>query len=166
MERVVFYMAVLGFAALAALYKWKFPQFKGENGAGHLLARYAGCSFRRRLLADSEARRFWVLLSKAVPGCFVFPQVAVGSLLEVTGKNSKSMPGLSASFKKPTLDFVVCDRQLNVLVLIDLDGGLGREQAGVLDGRDEMLKGAGYKVVHFDARKAYAMEHITRALFS
>ena len=73
----------------------------------------------------------------------VFVQVAMGALL--VAKNGENRN----KFSQKIVDFVVTDKYLNVIAIIELDDSShnGREKLDEM--RDAMLKSAGYKVLRY-----------------
>lgn len=69
-------------------------------------------------------------------------QVSFGAMLE-----AKSYATLNRFLKKRA-DYVICDKKLNILLILELDGwshkGKEKEDAA----RDKLLTDAGYKVLH------------------
>ncbi|RUS67977.1 hypothetical protein CUZ56_00460 [Saezia sanguinis] len=98
---------------------------------------------QRRIMTPREQKMYFVLKA-ALPELIVFTQVSFCAL--ITAKSFASR----ATFNRKFTDFVVCDYDLNVLVIIELDdwSHQGNEQRDA--DRDKLLADAGYQVVRFE----------------
>lgn len=104
------------------------------------------------LMTDNE-REFFHRLERALPGYYVFPQVAFASFLT----HDSSMAGstriaLRNRFDRKMADFVVCEREtLSIVALVELDD---RSHRATNDQqRDEITRSAGYRTVRFRSKQ-------------
>ena len=104
----------------------------------------------KTLMTPNEVEFFGRLVT-ALPGFHVFPQVAFGALITDDGKLSgKARWRLRASFDRKIVDYVLCDGNMRVLALIELDDRLHDWYKD--KGRDTLTASAGYVTVRFDSR--------------
>jgi len=112
----------------------------------------------RSLLTENEIE-FFSRLVEALPDHRVFPQVALGALLQPDVKrDSKSYYRIRNSFAQKIADYVVCDNALNVVAVIELDDRTHSTEKDAK--RDAMLEQAGYKVVRWNSKKKPTVEEI------
>lgn len=94
------------------------------------------------LMSEHEKTMFGELL-QAIPECYIFPQVAFGAILWTQSYASRNR------YNRKIADFVVADRQFNILAIIELDDK-SHDKKEIQDAeRDAMLKEAGYKVLRY-----------------
>ncbi len=107
-------------------------------------------SYRSKALLTENEKEFFARLVTALPECHVFPQVALGALLQtnVTGKNAFRA---RAAFSQKIADYVICDRDMKVLAVVELDDRT--HSAGKDARRDAMLNQAGYRTIRWQSRK-------------
>lgn len=94
-------------------------------------------------LLTSHEQKMYFELTAAVPGCIVLAQVAFSALL--TSKNRATRN----RFDRKIADYVVCNKTLTVIAVIELDDSShkGKEQDDAE--RDAMLKNAGYNTLRY-----------------
>lgn len=97
---------------------------------------------KRRLITDNEAGMF-NRLTQALPDRVVLAQVSFGALLEARDRATRN------TFDRKIADFVVCDRALQVIAVIELDDSSHRGREGRDAARDMLLKKAGYRVLRY-----------------
>lgn len=97
---------------------------------------------RRWPLSKNEAAMYHRLL-QALPDKVVFAQMSFGALLTARGRATRNR------FDRKIADFVVCDKALQVLAIIELDDGSHRGKEGRDAARDKLLKDAGYRVIRY-----------------
>ncbi|HEY4213603.1 MAG TPA: DUF2726 domain-containing protein [Steroidobacteraceae bacterium] len=92
-------------------------------------------------------------LIEALPEWLVFPQVQVGSLVEVN--NVPGRQGIRNRFDRLSADFVVCGRDGSVRAVVELDDASHeRVDARRRDvKKDSVLKAAGIRVVRIHVRR-------------
>jgi len=110
------------------------------------------------LLTGNEAE-FLRRLQRALPGHHVFPQVSFGAFITDDGSLSRNARwSVRARFDRKIADFVVCDRNLKVLALIELDD---RTHIASADRqRDALTKAAGYQTFRFQSKRKPSEQEI------
>jgi hypothetical protein len=117
---------------------------------------------RKSLLTANEAE-FFHRLQRALPGYHVFPQVAFAALMTDDGKlSAKARWSIRAKFDRKIADYVICDRMLRVVALIELDDRTHNASADRQ--RDAITKAAGYRTLRFSSRQKPSQAEIA-ALF-
>ena len=113
--------------------------------------------FKKRLLTPSEIT-FFNLLLQAVPDHFIFTQVALSQLVGVP-----SGPEKLSSFNRisrMSIDYVVCDAQLNTLLAIELDDPTHDRPSGVQKDlkKDTVLATAGIRLLRIRVESIPTLE--------
>ena len=118
---------------------------------------------KKPILTDNE-KEFFGRLIEALPDFYVFPQVAMGAILQpaVTRQDKRNYYRIRGTFSQRMVDFVVCDAALNIVVLIELDD---RMHSSEKDGqRDAMTGQAGYTTLRFNSKKKPTVAEIAKAV--
>lgn len=97
---------------------------------------------RKRVLTEREQAMYFRLTS-ALPDRVVLAQVSLGALL------TAKAPAVRNTFSQKIADFVVLDRSMHVLAVIELDDESHKGKREKDSARDGMLRGAGYKVLRY-----------------
>lgn len=82
-------------------------------------------------------------LREALPHCFIFPQVSFNALLTTASLKTRN------TFNRKMADFVIMDKSMKVLAVVELDDSShkGKEQSDRQ--RDLMLNHAGYRTLRY-----------------
>lgn len=97
--------------------------------------------YRPKKIMDETQERFFTRLCRSVPdGCRVFPQVSMRALIETNHWD------MWAPFNLKRVDFVICNADLNVVCVVELEGA--NEQKRHLR-REKMLKNAGVNILRY-----------------
>jgi len=118
---------------------------------------------KKPILTDNE-KEFFGRLIEALPDFYVFPQVAMGAILQpaVTRQDKRNYYRIRGTFSQKMVDFVVCDAALNIVVLIELDD---RMHSSEKDGkRDAMTNQAEYTTLRFNSKKKPTVAEIAKAV--
>lgn len=118
---------------------------------------------KKPILTDNE-KEFFGRLIEALPDFYVFPQVAMGAILQpaVTRQDKRNYYRIRGTFSQKMVDFVVCDAALNIVALIELDD---RMHSSEKDGkRDAMTSQAGYATLRFNSKKKPTVAEIAKAV--
>lgn len=96
-----------------------------------------------KAILTRREQQFFEVLQQALPQVYIFPQVSFSAILTTKGFYTRSQ------FNRKIADFVLCDSQLNIVAIIELDDSShkGREQQDAA--RDAMLNEAGYPVLRY-----------------
>ncbi|MEJ6003811.1 DUF2726 domain-containing protein [Paucibacter soli] len=109
----------------------------------------AGSFGERKFLGGSELKLFEQLV-RCLPNCFVFPNVAVGSLIRLR-TSARSIPRAKLSvIEAAKASFVICRRNsMTPLCVVEIDDGKkATENQGILE---SILKEAGLPTLRFKA---------------
>jgi hypothetical protein len=114
-----------------------------------------GDLYEKALLTENE-KEFYGRLLDAFPDCHVLPQVSMGALIQSEGGVARHR------FAQKIVDFVVCDTNLEVIALIELDD---RTHSAEKDyWRDKMTGAAGYVTHRFESKKKPYPNEIRRVV--
>ena len=158
MGLLIFALIMLGIVMVIA--KLAGPYLNsGKAGAGKVKDVSTIKFYKKRLLTPTEIS-FYNLLLKATPGKYVFPQVALSQLVGVP-----SGPDKLASFNRisrMSIDFVICDEQLNTLIAIELDDPThDRPSSAEKDlKKDTVLATAGIRLIRIRVEKIPSVEEL------
>lgn len=98
-----------------------------------------------------------------IGGIDVFPQVAMGAVLEVKNSVEKNQRrAVRNRFDRKIMDFVIVDAETNVLLIIELDDSThdsARDKA-----RDRITESAGYPTMRIRGKAARSDEEIERQI--
>lgn len=97
---------------------------------------------RRWPLTKNEAAMYHRLV-QALPGKVIFAQVSFGALLTARSRAARNR------FDRKVADFVVCDKALQVLAVIELDDSSHKGREFKDAARDKLLLEAGYRVIRY-----------------
>lgn len=146
---VLVVLAIAGFMVLM--------RFLGQRSQG------AQEYLKKPLLTDNE-KEFFGRLIEALPDFHVFPQVAMGAILmpAVPRSDKSNYYRIRGTFSQKMVDFVVCDKAMSIVVLIELDD---RTHVTEKDGkRDAMTSQAGYATLRFSSKNKPTREEIVSAI--
>lgn len=117
---------------------------------------------RKPLLTPNEFE-FFGRLTQAVPEHYVFPQVAMSQLIQISGTFSKRtrMQGFNTIGRK-VVDFVVADSEFKNLVIVELDDRTHSPSKDKL--RDAMTREAGYLTLRYESRSKPTIRELRRDL--
>jgi len=118
---------------------------------------------KKPIMTDNE-KEFFERLIEALPYFYVFPQVAMGAILQpaATRQDKRNYHRIRGTFSQKMVDFVVCDAALNIVVLIELDD---RTHSSEKDGeRDAMTNQAGYATLRFNSKRKPTVVEIAKAV--
>ncbi len=147
--------AVVVFIAILAATAYFYPNKKSSSTATNDYA-------KKNLMTENEMEFFKRLL-EALPQHHVFSQVSLGALLDANVRGDKSKrSSVRGTFTQKIADFVVCDKNLNVVAVVELDDKTHRAQNDAK--RDAMLEQAGYAVVRWDSKKKPSISEIASRL--
>lgn len=118
--------------------------------------------YQRKPLLTPNEQEFFGRLLDAVPEFHVFPQVAMSQLMEVKARGRRDwLTGFNGISRK-VVDFVVTDRKLRVIALIELDDRT--HDARKDRERDEMTAEAGYRTLRYQSREKPSAGDLRREL--
>jgi hypothetical protein len=111
---------------------------------------------REKPLLTENEKEFYGRLLDAFPDCHVLPQVGMGALIQSEGGRARHR------FAQKIVDFVVCNTDLDVIALIELDDRTHSEEKDYW--RDKMTGAAGYVTYRFESRNKPSPREIRRAV--
>jgi very-short-patch-repair endonuclease len=123
-------------AALAIL-----PKLLKGSGSGTVPARH---DYTRRQPLTAREIEMYRQLEAACPDHHILAQVAMSTLLQAAKQATRN------TYDRKVCDFVVCDHEMRVVLIIELDDASHRGKGDQDAARDAMLSSAGYKTLRFD----------------
>jgi hypothetical protein len=116
---------------------------------------------RERFLGQPEAL-VYLLLKTALPDHQVFARSTLASILNVPGAGYDREQQLRR-LSTYAVDFVVCDRNMHIVAVVDLESAGGVDAAGAERYKSDSLKAAGVHLVRVSAKSLPSREAL-RAL--
>jgi very-short-patch-repair endonuclease len=101
------------------------------------------------ILTGNEAE-FFGRLSRALQQFHVFPQMSMASVIAPSSTNNKKRLIAFRAISQKRIDFVVCDRELKVICVIELDDKTHIQSKD--EERDAMLSSAGIPTIRYQSR--------------
>jgi hypothetical protein len=123
-------------------------------------------TFKSKPMLTPNELEFLLRLEAAAPELRIFPQVAMGALIDpgVPRSERKAYYRLRGMFSQKIVDYVAQSRlDGQIVAIIELDDRT--HDAEKDDRRDEMLKSAGYQVVRWNSKRKPEAATIRAALF-
>jgi hypothetical protein len=115
--------------------------------------------YKAKALLTPNGKEFFERLVQALPGSRILTQVALGALLQPDVKNdNKQFYRVRGTFAQKIADYVVCDAEMNVLAIVELDDRTHRDDRDAR--RDAMLQQAGYKILRWNSKGKPTVEQI------
>jgi hypothetical protein len=110
--------------------------------------------YKAKAVLTPNETEFYLRLKRALPRHIVLAQVSMGALIQPgisSRENNQEFFKLRATFAQKIVDYVVCDAELNVLALVELDDKMHDKQKDAK--RDAMTRAAGYTTLRFESRR-------------
>jgi very-short-patch-repair endonuclease len=97
----------------------------------------------RRAPLTPHEQKMYTQLCSALPGCVVLAQVAFSALLTTRSKPTRNR------FDRKVADFVICNKSMAVLAIVELDDASHKGREAIDADRDAMLTKAGYATLRY-----------------
>lgn len=137
-----------------------------STGAPLEIASYHDITYMQLPLLTATEIKFWGLLYQAAPGCYIFPQVAVSAILTIQSESYEHFWEVIKKYQSCRVDFVVCDSQLSIIALVELDDQTNQRRRTKEAEKDFITAQAGYKTVRFNRKDWPTSEQIKARIFS
>jgi len=118
-------------------------------------------AFTKRRLFTSEQKAFYGRLRRALPKCYIFPDIELAKLMVPTSTDSNGRRAEELLMGR-TVDFAVFDARLNLLCAIELTPPDGATAAQRQNAR--YLDSAGIRLFRWDAEGLPSTDQMLRAL--
>jgi hypothetical protein len=145
-------LLLIGMALAVVAAKLNGAKSAGRSGA-----------YRSRKLMTANELEFFGRLVTALPGHYVFPQVAMSALIEAASSDKKKAHGDRLRIAQQRADYVVCTAGGDVVAVIELDDRTHSQPKDKL--RDSRLEQAGIRTVRFQSRNKPTPAAIHVAIF-
>jgi|GEM_PF-292875 Uncharacterized protein conserved in bacteria len=137
-----------------------------STGAPLEIASYHDVTYMQLPLLTATEIKFWGLLYQAAPGCYIFPQVAVSAILTIQSESYEHFWEVIKKYQNCRVDFVVCDAQLSIIALVELDDQTNERRRTKDAEQDYITAQAGYKTVRFNRKDWPTAEQVKARIFS
>ncbi len=107
-------------------------------------------AYRARQLMTANELEFFGRLVNALPGHYIFPQVALTALIEAASGDKKLAHGDRLRIAQQRADYVVCTTAGEVVAVVELDDRTHSQAKDQM--RDARLEQAGIRTVRFQSR--------------
>jgi len=121
----------------------------------------AGKYKSRALMTDNELEFFGRLVA-ALPGHYIFPQVAMSALLDTASSDKKIAHSDRLRIAQQRVDYVVCNQRCEVVAVVELDDKTHSRAKDKV--RDSRLEQASIRTVRFQSRQKPTAEAIRAAV--
>ncbi len=113
------------------------------------------------LLTDNELE-FFNRLARALPRYYIFPQVALGAIMDVNSQlPAQQRRAIRARFDRKIADFIICEpRTLKVLAIIELDDRTHDPRRD--RERDAITEAAGIRTLRYSSREKPSVAEIAK----
>lgn len=106
---------------------------------------------------------FFGRLTSALPGRFVFPQVAMSALIKpALPASDKRFRAAFARISQKRVDYAICDANLGLICVVELDDRT--HNAGKDAVRDAMFASAGIRTIRWHSKKKPTVAEIALAI--
>jgi hypothetical protein len=113
------------------------------------------------LMTPNEAEFFGRLIA-ALPDHYIFPQVAMSALIVAATSDKKKAHSDRLRIAQQRVDYVVCDKKCNVVVVVELDD---RTHSATKDqARDARLLQGGIRTVRFQSKNKPSVSALRTAI--
>lgn len=113
------------------------------------------------ILTENETE-FFYRLQRALPDYHIFPQVALGAILDASGNGNARM-ATRGYFSQKIADYVVCEKNtMKILAIVELDDKTHNHKKDAR--RDKMLDSAGYRTIRYYSKRKPSEAEITKSI--
>lgn len=131
-----------------------FSSFLKKNGDGPL--------FEEKRYFETDEEKFFGRLNRALPNCYIFPQVEVSRLLEPVANNEKKKAAVLKLLEGRKADYAVFDASMGLLCVIELTFQVSAD--GQSTSNVDYFKSAGIKTIRWDRNNLPNFEQILRIM--
>lgn len=116
--------------------------------------------YKAKTLLTENEKEFFLRLKRALPVHHIFPQVAMGTILDPNvDRHDRRYLQIRGTFSQKIIDFLICDGEtFKIIAVVELDDRTHNAERD--EKRDSMLKAAGYRVIRWHSRKKPTEEQI------
>lgn len=123
--------------------------------------RHSPYRFKAKDILTPNETEFFGRIRQAVPELLVMTQVSMGALMTGTHESGKHIRA-RMKFAQKIVDFVILDKDCNVVLLIELDDRMHNK--GKDRERDAMTRQAGYATLRFESRNKPSVPALRAAI--
>ncbi len=104
---------------------------------------------RERFLGQPQTLAY-LLLKAGLPELQIFANVTLASVVSVPGAEGPDREQQLRRLSQCQLDFVVCNRDMRIIAVVDLDAPVSRDAAGMQRYKSDCLKAAGVRLIRIN----------------
>ena len=119
-------------------------------------------SYTKKRYFGTEEKAFYGRLRRALPKCYIFPDVQLSAMMVPTSTDARQKRGHLDQLKGRQVDFAIFDARLNLLFVIELTGGPD-ERAEDTPSNAALLASAGIRRFCWDADSLPSTDQTLRA---
>ena len=119
-------------------------------------------NFEEKRIFLEEEEVFFGRLRRALPNCYIFPKVALSSLMEPANPNHQQVQEAMDYLQGRTIDYTICDASLNLLCVIELTTPNSADVDDIPN--IDFLKNAAIKCIRWNKHPLPSAEQILRTL--
>jgi hypothetical protein len=108
--------------------------------------------FKKKNIMTETELNFFHVLAQALPGYYIFPQVATHAILQCNANNPSHYWKAFNRFNSTIIDYVICDANFTVTAIIELDDRTHEAKKDKDNIRDAMLTKAGYNIIRLNCK--------------
>lgn len=125
------------------------PPSTGAPAAPKPSAGVSALSARERFLGQPQTLVYF-LLKTGIPDLQVFANVTLASVVSVPGEEGPDREQKLRRLSQCQLDFVVCDRDMRIVAVVDMDAPESRDTAGMQRFKSDCLMAAGVRLIRIN----------------
>ena len=119
--------------------------------------------YRAQAIMTANEIEFFGRLTRALPACFVFPQVAMSALLSpALPAGHQRYRAAFARISQKRIDYVIYDGQMTLLCVVELDDRTHDVKKDAV--RDGMLSRAGIRTIRWHSKRKPSLADIATAV--
>lgn len=118
--------------------------------------------YKARQIMTANELEFFGRLMRALPGHYIFPQVAMSALLDPSERIQRLAYADRLRIAQQRVDYVVCDERCKVVAVVELDDRTHSSTKDAL--RDARLEQGAIRTIRFQSRQKPTVEAIRAAV--
>ena len=123
-----------------------------------------GDKYKSKDILTSNEREFFLRLTRALPGVFIFPQMAFSAFLQPTAKEgSKQYMSSFGRISQKRVDFALFDFDFKLICIVELDDKTHIASKDKV--RDKYLRSAGIRTIRWNSKNKPTADEIYNTVF-
>ena len=123
-----------------------------------------GIKYKSKDILTSNEREFFLRLTRALPGVFIFPQMAFSAFLQPTSKEgTKEYMSSFGRISQKRVDFALFDYDFKLICIVELDDKTHIASKDKV--RDKYLSSAGIRTIRWNSKNKPTGDEIYNTVF-